>query len=291
MIRHFPMKGIAIVLLSTILVFALMACTGPQGESGLPGLPGNPGNPGESGPPGSAGDSGKPGLPGNPGNPGAPGPPGAQGPPGEPGLNGVSPQAAITVSKNTLATSDDPFAIWGSGFLPGEPVTLTLQVGQDAQIVLGGATGAQVTANGVGAFSASFDEVGGSDSSQSQAVGQRGFLASGADGSMASAPIKSVTSAIPALSVGSSLSVAATAVGNPIMIWGAGFEAGEAVTVIALAAAQGGNDRILVGGNANDSGAFSLEAPNPVAAGVYSLQAVGNMGSSASGVLVVVEEK
>ena len=206
-------------------------------------------------------------------------------------MNGVSPQAAITVSKNTLATSDDPFAIWGSGFLPGEPVTLTLQVGQDAQIVLGGATGAQVTANGVGAFSASFDEVGGSDSSQSQAVGQRGFLASGADGSMASAPIKIVRSAIPEMSVDSSLSVAATAVGNPIMIWGAGFEAGEAVTVIALAAAQGGNDRILVGGNANDSGAFSLEAPNPVAAGVYSLQAVGNMGSSASGVLVVVEEK
>ena len=168
---------------------------------------------------------------------------------------------------------------------------MTLQVGQDAQIVLGGATGAQITANGVGAFSASFDEVGGSDSSQSQTLGQRGFLASGADGSMASAPVKIVRSAIPEISVDSSLAVAATAVGNPIMIWGAGFEAGEAVTVIAVAAAQGGNDRILVGGNANDSGAFSLEAPNPVAAGVYSLQAVGNMGSSASGVLVVVEEK
>ena len=291
MIRHFPMKGIAIALLSTVVVFALLACTGAQGESGLPGLPGNPGSPGEPGPQGAPGDSGKAGLPGNPGNPGAPGPPGAQGPQGPSGLDGVSPQAAIMVSKNTLATSDDPFAIWGSGFLPGEPVTLTLQVGQDAQIVLGGATGAQITANGVGAFSASFDDVGGSDSSQSQALGQRGFLASGADGSMASAPVKIVRSAIPEISVDSSLAVAATAVGNPIMIWGAGFEAGEAVTVIAVAAAQGGNDRILVGGNANDSGAFSLEAPNPVAAGVYSLQAVGNMGSSASGVLVVVEEK
>ena len=291
MIRHFPMKGIAIALLSTVVVFALLACTGAQGESGLPGLPGNPGNPGEPGPLGAPGDSGKAGLPGNPGNPGAPGPPGAQGPQGPSGLDGVSPQAAIMVSKNTLATSGDTFAIWGSGFLPGEPVTLTLQVGQDAQIVLGGAAGAQVTANGVGAFSASFDDVGGSDSSQSQALGQRGFLASGADGSMASAPVKIVRSAIPEMSVDSSLAVAATAVGNPIMIWGAGFQAGEAVTVIAVAAAQGGNDRILVGGNANDSGAFSLEAPNPVAVGVYSLQAVGNMGSSASGVLVVVEEK
>ena len=288
---HFPMKGIAIALLSTVLVFALIACTGPQGESGLAGLPGNPGNPGEPGPAGAPGDPGKAGLPGNPGNPGAAGPPGAQGAQGAQGLSGVSPQAAIVVSKNTLATSDDAFAIWGSGFLPGEPVTLTLQVGQDEQIVLGGATGAQVTANGVGAFSASYDEVGGSDSSQAQAVGQRGFLASGADGSMASAPVKIVRSAVPEMSVDSSLSVAATAVGNPIMIWGAGFEAGEAVTVIAIAAAQGGNDRILVGGNANDSGAFSLEAPNPVATGVYSLQAVGNMGSSASGVLVVVEEK
>lgn len=291
MIGHFPMKGIAIALLSTILVFALLACTGPQGESGLPGLPGNPGNPGESGPQGGPGAAGKPGLPGNPGNPGAPGPPGAQGSPGPSGLDGVSPQAAITVSKSTLATSDDPFAIWGSGFLPGEPVTLTLQVGQDSQIVLGGAAGAQVTANGVGAFSASFDEVGGSDNSQAQAVGQRGFLASGADGSMASAPVKVVRSAVPEMSVDSSLAVAATAVGNPIMVWGAGFESGEAVTVIAIAAAQGGNDRILVGGNANDSGAFALEAPNPIAVGVYSLSAVGNMGSSASGVLVVVEEK
>jgi hypothetical protein len=206
-------------------------------------------------------------------------------------LDGVSPQAAIMASKNTLATSDDPFSIWGSGFLPGEPITLTLQVGQDSEIVLGGAAGAQVTANGVGAFSASFDEVGGSDNSQAQAVGQRGFLASGADGSKASAPVKIVRSAIPEMSVDSSLAVAATAVDNPIMIWGAGFEAGEAVTVIAIAAAQGGNDRILVGGNANDSGAFALEAPNPIAVGVYSLSAVGNMGSSASGVLVVVEEK
>ena len=202
---HFPMKGIAIALLSTLVVFALLACTGPQGEPGLPGLPGNPGNPGEPGPQGPPGVPGKAGLPGNPGNPGAPGPPGAQGLQGPPGLDGVSPQAAITVSKNTLATADDPFSIWGSGFLPGEPITLTLQVGQDAEIVLGGAAGAQVTANGVGAFSASFDEVGGSDSSQSRAVGQRGFLATGADGSKASAPVKIVRSPVPDTSVDSSL--------------------------------------------------------------------------------------
>ncbi len=288
---HFPMKGIAIALLSTVIVFALLACTGPQGEPGLPGLPGNPGNPGEPGPQGPPGDPGKPGLPGNPGNPGAPGPPGAQGPQGEPGTPGVSPQAAITVSKSMLATEGDAFSIWGSGFRPGEPVTLTLQVGQDSQIVLGGATGAQVTANGVGAFSASFDDVGGSDSLQQQAVGQRGFLASGADGSMASAPVKIVRAAVPEASVDSSLLAGAAVVGNPIMIWGAGFSPSEAVTIIAVAAAQGGNDRILVGGNANDSGAFALEAPNPIDAGVYSLHAVGNMGSSANAVLVIQAEK
>ncbi len=288
--RHFPMKGITIALLSSVLVIALIACQGPPGKPGLAGLPGNPGNPGAAGPPGDPGEPGISGLPGNPGNPGPPGPPGPQGPSGLDGLDGVSPEAAVSVSKSTLATAGDPVVVRGSGFLPGEPITLTLTIGPEQSIILGGATGAQVTANGAGAFSHAFDEIGGASGSQAAAIGQRGVHAQGADGSKASTPVKIVRAPVPDASV-ATLLANATAAGNPITIYGAGFSAGEAISIIGVAAAQGGNDRILVGASANDSGAFQVDAPNPMDPGVYTLRAVGDAGSSAAGVLAVVEEK
>ena len=80
---------------------------------------------------------------------------------------------------------------------------------------------------------------------------------------------------------------------------GAGFIPGEAVTVTIVSLADGA-DKILVGGAANDSGAFSLSATlagptptggsdpaMPIAPGVYTVLAEGANGSGATGALVI----
>ena len=291
---RFPVKGLAVALLSSIIAIVLVACAGDPGKPGLPGLPGNPGNPGPGGAQGIQGPPGEPGLPGNPGNPGNPGPPGAPGPAGVPGLTGadaVSPGARIVLSENTIGTAEDSsFSVWGSGFLPGEPVVLLLQVDQNLQIILGGARGPQITANDAGAFSMSFEAIGGVSASLDRAPGFRTLMANGVNGSRASAPVLIVAGAAPVTSVSTSLAAAATAVGDPIKIWGAGFVPGERVTTIAVSASAGG-DTILIGATVNSSGAFAVDSPNPLEVGVFTLRAIGDMGSEATAPLVIVEEK
>ena len=291
--RSFPVKGIAIALLSSVLMLALIACQGPPGEPGLPGLPGAPGNAGEPGLQGPQGEPGIPGLPGHPGNPGPAGPPGPPGPPGPAGSPAVSPEASVTLNKSSIATSGDPIMVHGSGFQPGEPVVLQLRVDQNLSIIAGGARGAQVTANEAGAFSASFDEVGGASASQARAPGDRSFVASGAWGSRASTPVKVVSSAEPMTAVDTVLLASGTASGEPVMIWGGGFMPGEVVSLILVGAADGGGDRIVGNAEANNSGAFAGEVSASATGmeGVYTLKATGNMGSVASAVLVVAEPK
>ena len=289
--RHFPVKGIVIALLSSVLVLALIACTGPQGEPGQPGLPGNPGNPGASGPQGPQGEPGLAGLPGHPGNPGAAGPPGPPGPAGAAGAPAVSPEAAIELSKSTISTAGDPVTVRGSGFLPGEPVVLQLRVDQNLSIIAGGARGAQVQANEAGAFSITFDEIGGASASQARAPGERTFFAQGSDGSRASVPVRVVSAPEPMTAVDTSLLASATPAGEPIQVWGAGFMPNEVVSLIAVGAAEGGGNRIFGGVTANESGAFAADAANPLAEGVYTLRAAGNMGSSATAPLIIVAEK
>ena len=288
--KRFHVKGLVIALLSSVIVLVLMACTGDPGRPGVSGFPGNPGNAGAQGIQGPQGNPGFPGLPGNPGNPGPPGAPGPGGAAGSAGADAVSPGGHIVVSKSTIATAGDPFSVWGSGFRPGEPVTLLLQVDRTLQIILGGARGAQLSANDAGAFSMSFDELGGKSASLARAPGFRSLKASGLDGSRASAPVRIVGSAVAETSVSTSLSAAATVVGESIKIWGAGFGGGEAVTMLAVAASAGEN-RILVGATANASGAFMVDSPNPLAIGIYTVQAIGNMGSEATAPLVIVESK
>ena len=292
--KRFPRKGIMVALLSSVFVFALVACQqGVPGEPGLPGISGAPGNPGNvgpqgfQGPPGFAGQPGLSGFPGNPGNPGPPGAPGldgAAGADGADGKSGVSPEAAINVSKNAIAAKGDGFTVWGSGFKGGEPVTLMLKVDQNLQIILGGARGAQLSANEAGSFKMDFDEVGGAAGSLARAPGLRAILAVGLDGSRASASVRIVDNAVPVDSVDSSVLVAATAVGEDIEFWGAGFGPGEPFSITA-----GG--RIISGGISNDDGAFTSTTSNPFEAGVYTLKAVGNKGSSATAPLVVHEVK
>lgn len=277
---RFPIRVLVTTLLSSILVFALIACQGPPGEPGLPGLPGNPGNPGEAGPQGEPGAPGLPGLPGNPGNPGAPGPPGPAGPPGANGIDGVSPQAMVSLSKSSVAAAGDPVVVTGSGFIPGEPVELSLVVDPDSSVM---PDGGSVQANASGAFRASLAELGAGDAS-----GVLTFLAEGADGSLASTPVRIVSSPVSVTAVDSSLSADVTPAGQAAMVAGAGFMADEAVTLSVVGVA-GGSDRILVGTNANASGAFMVDAPNPLEVGVYTLRAVGSKGSTATTPLVVCQ--
>ncbi len=189
-----------------------------------------------------------------------------------------------------IGATDDPFSVMGSGFGPGESVTLLLLLDPDRQIILGGARGAQIRANESGAFSTSFDEIGGDASSLSSAIGIRTLVASGLDGARATVPVEVVQRGMPATSVSTSLAAAATVVGENIKIWGAGFAADESVTVVAVAASSGA-DRILVGTDANSSGAFMVESSNSLAVGVYTVRADGDMGSTATAPLVIVEEK
>ena len=275
---RFPIRVLITTLLSSILVFALIACQGPPGEPGLPGLPGNPGNPGAPGPQGPPGEPGLPGLPGNPGNPGAPGPAGAPGAQGPAGIDGVSPQASISVSKTSIAAVGDSFSVVGSGFIPGEPVELALDISPDHHVHL---EGGEVQANASGAFSVSIAEIGETD-----AAGYLTLLAEGEDGSLASTPIRIVSSPVSVTVVDSSLSVKPVRSGDEFTVMGAGFMAGEASTISVVGVA-GGSDRILVGATANESGAFMVDAPNPLDEGVYTLKAVGSRGSSATAALMV----
>ena len=268
---RYPAKGVALALIFSLFsILVLVACSGPQGEPGLPGQPGFPGN---SGPQGVDGESGKPGLPGNPGNPGNPGPQGPegreglQGLPGEPG---VSPGAKLMVSSGVMSV-DEPLSIAGSGFIPGEPVTLVLVIDNIVSYVVGGRTAEQPTANGAGAFAVSFDSIRGEGRGErgalERAPGVRTIRAEGADGSRASAPVTITSTNAPVTSVSSSLRAVAETVLVPpkgeeeldededpvtnldvvITITGAGFMPGEAVTLTIINMTPGA-DKILVGG-------------------------------------------
>ena len=313
MTYRFPSQGKIFTLLLSIFVVLLLACTGPQGPPGAPGLPGISGAPGLPGLQGAPGLPGEPGFPGNPGNPGNPGPPGPAGPPGPPGpagLDGVSPQAAIAVDSD-LVTLDGSLTIDGSGFRPNEPVALLLIVDQNLQPFLGGGTRAQTQANSGGNFTFSVDGIGaafrGNTGARVLEASNGGsnslaIYASGADGSRASVPIRVVGSGgiASAPSIAMSSNVVATGesgsddFGGDLTIMVAGFMPGEFITVVA-AGASGGDDRVLVGGSANEFGALSLSTTITLNPGVYTIEAmgqpVGGMQASVTSPLSVVVEK
>ncbi len=284
--KRFPSRNHLYALLFSVFVIFLLACTGPQGPSGLPGLPGNPGNPGAAGPPG---DAGLPGLPGNPGNPG---PPGAAGLAGEAGSGGgVSiAQARVELNK-TVFGLDESLSISGSGFGPGEPVTLLLVVNQNLQAMIGGGRRAQTQASSAGTFSIDFESIGGDfkGATRERALGDGGrksVLASGADGSKATVPVRVVGSTQGVRSSSASLVASGAPSGGESTVIGAGFQSEEFVTILAVGASAG-QDRIIGGGEANEFGAFSLVVSIGLDDGLYTLTALGDKGTEASGALFV----
>ena len=273
--KLFSRRGMITTLVFSALIFALVAC---QGDPGKPGLPGNPGNPGA---PGAAGPQGEPGLPGNPGNPGAPGAPGAQGPEGPAGAPAPGPaaKASLEVSSDAI-TMSDPVTIRGGGFEPDESVILQLRIDATLTPIIGGGSGAQVTANSAGAFEVAFDNVSTNSAIVARAGGMSTIYAQGSEGSKASVPVLVVANSSPSASPSSSLAASPAESGGTTTIYGAGFESEEMVSTLA-----GG--KILAGGQANADGAFVIEAKVDLEDGVYTIMASGSSNSEATAPLLI----
>ena len=275
-------KGIVVALLLSVSIFALIACTGPQGDPGLPGNAGNAGSPGNPGPQGPQGDPGLPGNPGNPGDPGKAGLQGPQGPQGDPGADAVSPEAALMISKGML-TADEGFSVSGSGFQAGEAVLLTV-----GEKIIGGGAGAQGQANAGGAFYIEFASMG-----VSVDAGPNSVRAEGGAGSAATIPVMVIDTAPDMTSPSSSLASTPISPGQDTTVYGAGFLPGEFVSVSIIGADK---DSVVGGGEANASGAFSFAGRAPISAdgvpvfgmGVYTLKAQGDMGSEATAPLLII---
>ena len=95
----------------------------------------------------------------------------------------------------------------------------------------------------------------------------------------------------PISTIVTSLVANAVETGGVTTIWGAGFQAGESVTLTVLAVG-GGVDKILISAPANDSGAFMVDAEIDLPVGIYTLVGTGSSGSTeTSAPLMVAEEK
>jgi len=285
--KLFPSMGKMITLLFSVFVIVILACTGPQGPQGEPGLPGLPGNPGAAGAPG------EPGLPGNPGNPGPPGPAGVAGVDGTVGVGGAgSAQAEIVLSKDSVGVHG-ALGVTGSGFKANEPVAILLVVDDNLEPFVGGGRRAQVTADAGGNFKFSSADIGAEFKAPTLARitalssnGSNPFavLASGSDGSKASAPISVVdvgSGGTPSIALDRTV----VATGGNITVLLAGWAAGESVTVSVAGSP-------VAGGTANDFGALSLTATIDQEADVYSVNASGSASAStASAPITVVTTK
>ncbi|MBM3944876.1 MAG: hypothetical protein FJ317_05200 [SAR202 cluster bacterium] len=145
------------------------------------------------------------------------------------------------------------------------------------------------TASASGSFRARFDEIGGD--SRTQARITRGevytLMALGSSGGRASVPVMIVGEVFtPAVSATSSLLAEVAVQGEFSRFWGAGFKADEIVSISVV-----GGPQVLVAGKANASGALQVEERINLNPGIYTVRAVGDMGSEATAPLVVVLEK
>jgi hypothetical protein len=183
----------------------------------------------------------------------------------------------------------EKFSVAGSGFQPNEPVVIQLRIDSTLSPIIGDGRGSQVTANGAGAFEISFDFMSEEGAIISRAGGPSSVFAQGGSGSKASAPITIVSVSSPAGSVSASLAATPAEAGGTSVVYGAGFSAGEMISIIGVGAA-GGVDKILAGGEANASGAFQIDIKATLDAGLYTLVAIGSSNSEATAPLLVVDK-
>ena len=91
--------------------------------------------------------------------------------------------------------------------------------------------------------------------------------------------------AVDAVAAAASLAANSAESGSSSDVYGAGFKAGESVSLIARDV--DGEDAILGGASANSSGAFHVAVGISIADGIYTLHAVGDDGTIASAPLLV----
>ena len=112
------------------------------------------------------------------------------------------------MSKSSVAAFGDPVIVTGSGFIPVEPIELALDISPGNHIHLH-VEGDNLQANASGAFRVGLEELDAGDAS-----GVLTFLAEGEDGSLASTPVRIVSSPVNVTAVDSSLSVQCDTSGN-----------------------------------------------------------------------------
>ncbi|MSQ08965.1 MAG: hypothetical protein EXR44_06705, partial [Dehalococcoidia bacterium] len=149
---------LVVAIVAMVAVAGCAGAQGPAGPAGDPGLPGLPGNPGEPGNPGAVGATGAVGAAGATGAAGAAGAVGAAGAAGAAGAPGSSSALLVTdAAAGTLlfverkGTGDTLAVVTGSGFKPGEKVSLIATNDLGAVMLLAIASGT-ATANPAGAF-------------------------------------------------------------------------------------------------------------------------------------------
>ena len=298
---HLPRLGLtALLLLVAALALTAVACSGDVGQrgpAGPTGAQGVAGPTGAQGVQGEQGDRGLEGATGSPGRPGAAGVPGVPGPGGPPGQDASQAEAGISLVSREV-TLDEPLEVWGSGFRPGESITIQLEVDQFLQPVIG-----DTAASTGGAFRAQFNRIGADDRVASRIVlgDVYTLIAVGGDGSRASTPVMIIaprpptptptpsptpTPVPPAPSPSTSLIAAKTISGAETIVWGAGFRPNENVV---LSVVEGPD--ILVARQANESGALTVEVFIDLEPGIYTMVATGDLGSEATAPLLIVIEK
>ena len=255
--RLFSIRGLVTALVFSVFIIALVGCSD-----------GEPGEPGE------------PGLPGLPGNPGAPGAPGPQGPAGADGADApVVPKASLSASSSSTSM-DGELTVTGGGFEAGEAVVIQLVIDESLSVIVGGGRGAQVAANGAGAFEVTFSSISEDSDVIARASGAATLEAQGGSGSVASTPIIISDSVASVTSPSSSLAIAPGSPGGTTIAYGSGFNKAEAISLWA-----GGN--ILAGTEANKYGAFQIEVKVGLGNGIYTLTAMGSDGSEATAPFLV----
>ena len=180
----------------------------------------------------------------------------------------MTSQASVSVNKSALTPSES-FTLVGSGFVPDEKVLVTI-IGSSSRQVLG-----VVDANAAGAFSFPISDLGDTD------PGFATLFAQGGNRSAASAPVEIVSE----MRTVSSLRTDGGEPGGNATILGAGFVPNEFVSITMMG-------DVLIGGQANDTGAFSFVASisSSLDEGVYSIVAIGGNGSESSAAMAVASK-
>jgi hypothetical protein len=229
---------------------------------------------------------------GIPGNPGPAGAPGLQGPPGIPGSNAMSPEAQIILDKYS-STLDSPLTIIGSGFTGGDNVQISVKL-RTPNSTFSVLLQEGIKVNWSGSFIVRLDDISTDVSYSSKIEGIVTILATGTRfDTRASAPLEIINNDGAAtffIDNGADLVASPIQNGENSDIYGSGFVPEEEISVL-IVGVNNGADKIIAGTEANYSGAFIVSPAIELEIGLYTIRAIGRLGSVATAPLLIVQEK